>query len=1070
MTLSPRPFASAFIASLAALACCLRLAAAQSVWINEVLTNPNGSDSAATYGNEYFELRGNPGQSLAGCYLLSLEGGGTTSRGDVNQFFNLGSFSLGANGCLLVRQNFSPYANTAVGAAVAQNTSGQGWGLTGSSTVGHSGDGTQVDLENGTTTILLVNIGTGAPPTLDLDLDADDDGLLDPLPAGWSVLDSVGIIDGSATGSPTDFSYGAVTLRVQGAAAGSSRYGNIIDVPGAPPTTAGAMYVGRKGSSTGSTSNDWFGAILSGSSADPLNMTFASASDPSYQNLKLPDMVLGGPNPTFAAAPAQPLLVSPASNQVNVSTSPTLQVNVTDPDQQNLTVTFYGAPITAGPDFTITVLPDSQYYSAVARRGLAAMFTAQTDWIVANRQSWNIAYVAHVGDIVDTGDTLSQWQVATNALYRLENPLTTGLPAGIPYGTAVGNHDQEPNGDPTGATTAFYNRFFGTNHFAGKSYYGGYYGTNNDSHFDLFTAGGMDFIAVYLEYDTGPDASVLVWANSLLQTYSQRRAIVVSHYLGAPTTPSSFGTQGSVTYNALKANTNLFLMLCGHVNGEGSREDVYNGNTIRTLVSDYQFRPNGGNGFLRLLRFSPAMNTVRVFSYSPWIRQYETDADSQFQFACAMPSATTAFVPIATNTVASGSTASCAWPGRSSGTAYDWYVTVNNGSRTTTSPVWRFSTAPVNPPWTNLAPILNNFDHHTILANTTAAIPFTVDDPETGPSNVTATAYSSNGILLLQSGIAVTGSGANRVLQLTPAPEQAGASWITVVISDGDYSPSESFMLKVVRPEIITLWDFNSNPPDYNTSTGTLTPAAGSGAAASVGTATDSLNTDVSSDSFDPNQDDNSKWRLSTFPSQSTGNRTSGAEFRVSTVGCRNVAISWEHYNSATASRYYRLQYTLDGLNFNNTSFVYTNPHETIWFPTGFSLSGISGANDNPNFGLRIVSEWESTATGQGSARYVGAQTSGSYSTGGTLWLDMITISGDVIPPVLDLHPAGNLLLLSWPTNRWVFNLQSRTNLAAGSWAAVAQSPVVADGYNVVVTTNAPSPRFFRLARSAGPN
>ena len=60
-------------------------------------------------------------------------------------------------------------------------------------------------------------------------------------------------------------------------------YGNIVDVPGAPPTTAGALYVGRRGESTGSTADDWFGAILNGSAGDPLNITFASASDPFYR-------------------------------------------------------------------------------------------------------------------------------------------------------------------------------------------------------------------------------------------------------------------------------------------------------------------------------------------------------------------------------------------------------------------------------------------------------------------------------------------------------------------------------------------------------------------------------------------------------------------------------------------------------------------------------------------------------------------------------------------------------------------------------------------------------------------
>jgi hypothetical protein len=126
-------------------------------------------------------------------------------------------------------------------------------------------------------------------------LDTDDNGLLD-LPAGWSIVDSVGIIDGAATQAATDFSYGAITLRVGGTAAGGSAYGNIVDVPGTPPTTSGAMWVGRSVESTGSVPGDWFGAILTGSASDPLNITFSSANDPAIVGLKLPDMVFGGTN------------------------------------------------------------------------------------------------------------------------------------------------------------------------------------------------------------------------------------------------------------------------------------------------------------------------------------------------------------------------------------------------------------------------------------------------------------------------------------------------------------------------------------------------------------------------------------------------------------------------------------------------------------------------------------------------------------------------------------------------------------------------------------------------------
>jgi hypothetical protein len=244
-------------------------------------------------GVEYFELRGTPGMSLAGYYLLSLEGQGTTGRGDVNQYFDLGAYSIGANGYLLGLQFGSPYTPTAVGATVIQNSPSQGWGQANTavgSSVGHYSDGSQLDLENSATTILLVNIGSGAAPALSTDLDADEgDGLLD-LPAGWTVVDSVGLMDTTGTApAATDMSYGAITLRL--GAIGASGLGNIIQVPG----TGSNLYAARKGVSTGSTADDWFGAVLTGSGG---SFTIgANSTEPFYSGKAIAEMVFGGPNP-----------------------------------------------------------------------------------------------------------------------------------------------------------------------------------------------------------------------------------------------------------------------------------------------------------------------------------------------------------------------------------------------------------------------------------------------------------------------------------------------------------------------------------------------------------------------------------------------------------------------------------------------------------------------------------------------------------------------------------------------------------------------------------------------------
>ncbi len=432
-------------------------------------------------------------------------------------------------------------------------------------------------------------------------------------------------------------------------------------------------------------------------------------------------------------------LVSPVENAPNQPLSVNLKINVSNAVPGNLKVEFYGRKaIDDSGEFTIALLPDTQYYTAERNGGTKEMFIAQTEWIITNRVAQNIAYVVHLGDISDSGDIKSgsanttEWRNSTNAMYRLENPTRTSIPTGIPYGVAVGNHDSEPIGDANGTTT-FYNQYFGVQHFAGKPYYAGHYGTNNDNHFDFFSAGGMDFIVLYYEFDTNTTPAALAWGNTVLQTNAHRRAIIVTHNFGNTSTPLNFSPQGSRIYNALKANTNIFMMLAGHVTGEGSRADTFNGNTIRTYIQDYQGWTNGGNGFMRTMTFSPANNQVVVQTFSPWTGEYETDANSDFFFPYNMtqPSGTNAspfnLLGVVSN-VPPGNIASLAWPGLEKYTAYEWQVVVTDmSSNAVTGPTWEFSTAP------DYAPVASN-QLITVMGD--------------APTNLILTAFDGNGDVL----------------------------------------------------------------------------------------------------------------------------------------------------------------------------------------------------------------------------------------------------------------------------------------------------------------------------------
>lgn len=396
-------------------------------------------------------------------------------------------------------------------------------------------------------------------------------------------------------------------------------------------------------------------------------------------------------------------LSSPTHQQSGIPRNTTLTATVDDPDDTPVTVRFYGRSTSNGPlsDFNVVALPDTQFYSENVGGNLAAIFSAQTDWIVAQRSALDIAAVLHLGDISQHGDnpstSASEWANASTAMYRLENPSTTLRTHGIPYSMAVGNHDQTPIGNADG-TTIGYNRYFGVhptsglNHFRNKDYYGGTsIPSSADNNYILFSAGGLDFIVITMEFDNTPDPDDLDWADALLKSHPTRCGIVTTHWTVGTGNPAAFSPQGSAIYQSLKDNPNLIMLHGGHIAGEGRRSDTYQGRTVHSLLADYQSRTNGGNGWLRILTFRPLLNRIDVRTYSPTLDRYETDDDSEFSIDVDLAGRGKPFAQIGSVSVPPG-TASFSWNNLDLATRYEWYCEVDDGHSVTRSPTRNFTT------------------------------------------------------------------------------------------------------------------------------------------------------------------------------------------------------------------------------------------------------------------------------------------------------------------------------------------------------------------------------------------
>ena len=283
--------------------------------------------------------------------------------------------------------------------------------------------------------------------------------------------------------------------------------------------------------------------------------------------------------------------------------------------------------------FTIAVLPDTQGYTAYDKPDArAAIFRQQTQWIAANAVTENIVFVAQTGDIVNNGATQPiEWQRADAAMDLLDGV--------APYSVATGNHDYNRVGSRSSGASAYLS-YFGPQRYARYAWYGGA-SSNKLNQYQVFQAGGWTFLHLALELEA-PD-SAIAWAQSVINANPGLPTIISTHSYqddktGRTTKAQFQGNSGEQIWSKLvRPNPQIFMVLNGHFYKEdGERSQVSTnaaGLPVFEMVNDYQMYPNGGNGYMRLIRFDPANKRIEVQSYSPYLNQFMTDSHSQFTFS-----------------------------------------------------------------------------------------------------------------------------------------------------------------------------------------------------------------------------------------------------------------------------------------------------------------------------------------------------------------------------------------------------------------------------------------------------
>lgn len=215
----------------------------------------------------------------------------------------------------------------------------------------------------------------------------------------------------------------------------------------------------------------------------------------------------------------------------------------------------------------------------------------------------------------------------------------------------------------------------------------------------------------------------------------------------------------------------------------------------------------------------------------------------------------------------------------------------------------------------------------------------------------------------------------------------------------------------------ITQWTFEGD---------VITPDTGSGVASLLGGTTES---------FAAGSGGGRGWNTTTYAAQGAESGQRGVQFLVDTTGFESITLSFDHRASGTASRWAQIDYTLDGgdnwtVDFWNNAGGLT---QDTFVSFNVDFSAVTGANNNADFGFRIVSILSPLAFDQNAtlpdfdantaymranpqASYTpgGGTGTGDYGTGGTWRFDNVTFAGTVVPEptVLSLVALGVLGLM----------------------------------------------------------
>lgn len=392
------------------------------------------------------------------------------------------------------------------------------------------------------------------------------------------------------------------------------------------------------------------------------------------------------------AVPIEPELVSPAQGAA-VRAPVRLEALIQDSDGAALDVLFHlrpAAPAEAWEGFSLAVIPDTQFYVYESSGAPVEVFEAQTQWVVDQREEEGIVFTTHLGDVVQSWDDPTEWDLAELAMSHLDG--------GMPYGIAVGNHDCDyPRGESGLDPACIFDDWFPIERYEAESWWGGSYAWEGAySSYQLISASGLELLFLHMAME--PDEEELQWGAEVIAAHPDRLVILSTHWFLDPEgNLAGSGPYGAETlWDSLVAPyDNVWFVLSAHVPGESVRSEDVAGHPVHQILSCYQTMDGRvfTDGYLRLMRFEPAAGRVQVETYSPWLDAWMTGDSSTFELDWPV----FPYQQTEVEGVTSGSIAQAEWAELEPGT-YEWYVSAQDGAGGQASSVlWGFEVLPAEP-------------------------------------------------------------------------------------------------------------------------------------------------------------------------------------------------------------------------------------------------------------------------------------------------------------------------------------------------------------------------------------